>query len=66
VIERLKRSIQSRIVIENCSRTINVSRRAEFLRDAGKVDILTVEMPVAITKRMHVAAAFVSNAEART
>ena len=44
VIERLKRSIESRVVIENCSRAVNISRRAEFLRDAGKIDIFAVEM----------------------
>jgi hypothetical protein len=53
VIERLKRSIQSRVVIENCPRAVNIDRGAEFLRDTGKIDILAVEMPVAIMKRMH-------------
>ena len=49
----MKGSIQSRVVIKNCPRALNISRRTEFLRDAGKIDILAVEMPVAITKRMH-------------
>jgi hypothetical protein len=53
VIQRLERSIQARVVIENCSRAINIDRGAEFVRHASKIDIFAVEMPVAITKRMH-------------
>jgi hypothetical protein len=40
-------------VIKNCSRAVNKSRRTEFPRDADKIDIFAVEMPIAITKRMH-------------
>jgi hypothetical protein len=53
VIERLERGIQSRVVIENCPRAINICRRAEFLRDAGKIDILAVKLAVTIPKQMH-------------
>jgi hypothetical protein len=40
-------------VIKNCSGAVNISRRAELLRDAGKIDILAVKRAVAITERMH-------------
>jgi len=40
-------------MIENCPGTVNISRRAEFVRDTGKIDIFAVEMPLAITKRMN-------------
>ncbi len=43
MVQRRKRGVQARVVIENCS----------------------VEMPVAITKGMHVVAALVLNAEAK-
>jgi hypothetical protein len=40
-------------VIENCPGAVNIDRGAEFVRDTGKIDIFAVEMPLAITKRMH-------------
>jgi hypothetical protein len=40
-------------MIENCFRAVNISRRAEFIRYTGKIDILAIEMSVAIMKRVH-------------
>ena len=48
-----ERSIQAFVVIENSPRAVNIRRRADFLRNPGKIDILTIEMPIAITKGMH-------------
>jgi hypothetical protein len=53
MVQRRERSVQACVVIKNCSGAVNVSRRAEFVRDAGKIDILALELPVAVTKRMH-------------
>ena len=53
MIQRVKRSIQARVVIENCSCAVNISRGAEFLRDPGKIDILAVKLAVAIVEKMH-------------
>src|SRR4026208_2265249 len=65
MVQRRKRTVQACVVIKNCCRAVNINRRAELLRHADKIDILAVQMPVAITKGMHVVAAFVSNAEAK-
>src|SRR4030095_8280499 len=53
MVQRRERGVQAGVVSEECSRAVNISRRADFLRDAGKIDILAVEMPVTITERMH-------------
>ena len=53
MIQRAERSIQARVVIKNRPCAVNVSRRAYFGRDVGEIDLLTVEMPVAIAERMH-------------
>ena len=53
VIKRRQRRIEPRIVIENCSRTVNVKWRAKFLGHDCKIDIFAIEMPFAITKKMH-------------
>jgi hypothetical protein len=53
MVQGRKRSVQACVVIENCSGAVNVSRRAELLRDADKIDVLAVKVAVAIPKRMH-------------
>ena len=53
MIKRRERGIEPRIVIENCYRAVNIRWCAKFLRHPDKIDILTVEMPIAITKKMH-------------
>ena len=53
VIQRRERGVKSRVMIENCARAVNISRRAEFLATRVKIDIFAMEMAVAIMKRMH-------------
>src|SRR5262245_48715274 len=65
MVQRRESSVQTCVVIENCLRAVNISRCAGLLRDVGKIDILAVEMPVAITEGMHVVAAFVPSAEGK-
>src|SRR5262249_5934687 len=53
VSQRRECGIQARIMVENCSCAVDISWSAELLRDTAKIDILAVEMSVAITKGMH-------------
>jgi hypothetical protein len=53
MVQRRERSVQACVVIKNCSGAVNISRRAELLRDADKIDVLAVKVAVAIPKRMH-------------
>jgi hypothetical protein len=57
VIKLRECSIQTRQVIEDCSRAVNVRGRAKFLRQARKIDIFAVKLAVLIVKKMHVVAA---------
>src|SRR5262245_16292649 len=58
MVQRRKCSVQACVVIENCSRAVNIERGAEFLRSACKIDFLAAEMPIVIPEKMHVVAAF--------
>jgi hypothetical protein len=53
MIQRRERGIEPLVVIEDCSRAVNVSGRAEFLGHLRKIDIFTVKLAVTITKKMH-------------
>ena len=53
VIERRERGVEPRVVIQNCSRTVNIERSPELLSNARKIDTFAVQSAVAITKRMH-------------
>ena len=44
---------------------LNINRSAEALRHARQIDAFTVELSVAVMKKMHVVAVFVPNAEAK-
>src|SRR5262249_13565143 len=59
VIDGPQRRTESHVVVQNCSRTVNVSRSAEFLGNAGEIDFFTIQMPGVILKKMHVVAGFV-------
>ena len=65
VIQGRDRGIEPCVVIKNCPRAINVKWRAKFLGCASKIDIFAVKLAVAVMEKMHVAAAFVSSAEAK-
>ena len=54
MIERRERGIEPCVVIENCPRAVDVKWRAKFLGHARKIDIFTVEVPIAMMKKMHV------------
>src|SRR5437867_5899539 len=56
MIQRCKRGVQPRVVVEDCSRAVNIRGRTEFLGDACEIDVFTVKGPVVIVKRMHVVA----------
>ena len=51
MIQRRERGVESRVVIENCPRAVNVSRRAKFRGNARKIDIFAIEMTIAIVKK---------------
>ena len=53
MIQRAERSIQARVVINNRPSAVNIDRGAKFGRDTGEIDVLAIEMPVAIVEKMH-------------
>jgi len=57
VIERSERGVESCVVIEDCSRAVDVGRRAEFLGNEGQIDVFSIKMTIAIMKQVHVMAA---------
>ena len=53
MIQRGERSIEPCVMIENCPRAVDVKWRTKFVGHVRKIDIFTVEAPVAIVKKMH-------------
>jgi hypothetical protein len=53
MINRRERGIQPRVVIENRSRAVNISRGAKFLGYARKIDIFAMKLAVPIVEEMH-------------
>ena len=53
MIERRNGGIEPLVMIENCSRAIDIERRPKFLRDLRKIDIFAVKLTVPVMERMH-------------
>src|SRR5262249_12628541 len=57
VIDGPQRRAESHVVVENCSRAVNVSRSAEFFGNACEIAIFAIQLPGVILKKMHVVGA---------
>ena len=55
MIERRKGGIEPLVMIENCSRAIQIERRSELLRDLRKIDVFTIKFSAVVMERMHCA-----------
>jgi hypothetical protein len=53
MIQRGERGIEPCVMIENCSRAVDVQRRAKFLGDKCKIGIFTVKLALTVTEKMH-------------
>jgi hypothetical protein len=53
MIQRHERAIEPCVMIENCPRAVDVKWRTKFVGHVRKIDIFTVEAPIAIVKKMH-------------